>query len=114
MEQARLGMVHAFQLEYKTEVAPILPYGIYTIPETSMAGESEVSMKEKGIDCVTGRASYGQNARGQIIGDFDGFLMDFDDLLMEFDQIPSKIHQNPSKGAQIGGSRGRQPPGDIW
>ncbi|MDA0838270.1 MAG: Si-specific NAD(P)(+) transhydrogenase [Planctomycetota bacterium] len=74
MEQARLAMVHAFNLQYKKEVAPILPYGIYTIPEVSMAGESEESAKEKGIDYVVGRASYANNARGMIIGDFDGFL----------------------------------------
>ena len=74
MEQARLAMVHAFNLEYKKEVAPILPYGIYTIPEVSMAGESEESAKEKGIDYVVGKASYTNNARGMIIGDFDGFL----------------------------------------
>ncbi|MDP6503688.1 MAG: Si-specific NAD(P)(+) transhydrogenase [Planctomycetota bacterium] len=74
MEQARLAMVHAFGLEYKKEVAPILPYGIYTIPEVSMAGESEESAKEKGIDYVIGKASYTNNARGMIIGDFDGFL----------------------------------------
>ena len=45
MEQARLAMVNAFDLGYKKEVAPILPYGIYTIPEASMAGESETSLK---------------------------------------------------------------------
>lgn len=74
MEQARLAMVNAFDLGYKKEVAPILPYGIYTIPEASMAGESETSLKASGIDYVVGTASYGDNARGQIIGDFDGFL----------------------------------------
>lgn len=74
MEQARLAMVHAFDLGYKSGVATILPYGIYTIPEVAMAGESEVSLREKGIDFVAGRASYGKNARGDIIGDRDGFL----------------------------------------
>ena len=39
-----------------------------------MAGESETSLKASGIDYVVGTASYGDNARGQIIGDFDGFL----------------------------------------
>jgi NAD(P) transhydrogenase len=74
MEQARLAMVHAFDLEYKKELAPILPYGIYTIPEVSMAGETEESLRKAGVDYVAGRASYGQNARGQIIGDDAGFL----------------------------------------
>ena len=74
MEQARLAMVNAFQLIYKKEVAPILPYGIYTIPEVSMAGESEQSLNKAGVDYVVGKAGYGQNARGMIVGDLDGFL----------------------------------------
>jgi NAD(P) transhydrogenase len=74
MEQARLAMVDAFELGYKKDAAPILPYGIYTIPEASMAGESEQTLAAAGIDYVTGKASYGDNARGQIIGDLDGFL----------------------------------------
>jgi NAD(P) transhydrogenase len=79
MEQARVAMVHAFDLEYlpgkaKGAVAPILPYGIYTIPECSMAGDTEESLQEKKVPYVVGRASYAQNARGQIIGDAEGFL----------------------------------------
>ena len=74
MEQARLAMVHAFDLKYKTDLAPVLPYGIYTIPEVAMAGETEESLKAKGIDYVAGRARYDQNARGIIIGDAHGFL----------------------------------------
>lgn len=83
MEQARVAMVHAFDLKYKTDIAHILPYGIYTIPECSMAGETEESLKEKGIDYVVGRARYRTNARGQIIGDDEGFLkllFDFEDM----------------------------------
>ena len=74
MEQARVAMVHAFDLEYKTELANILPYGIYTIPECSMAGSSEEDLNRDNIAYVTGRATYQNNARGQIIGDQDGFL----------------------------------------
>lgn len=83
MEQARIAMVHAFDLKYKTSIAPILPYGIYTIPECSAAGESEESLQKKGVAYVTGRASYGVNARGQIIGDDAGFLK----LLFERDSM---------------------------
>ncbi|MBM3503146.1 MAG: Si-specific NAD(P)(+) transhydrogenase [Alphaproteobacteria bacterium] len=74
MEQARVAMVHAFDLRYKTQVAPILPYGIYTIPECSMAGAAEEELTKKGIPFVAGRARYSANARGQIIGDDLGFL----------------------------------------
>ncbi|HKY33527.1 MAG TPA: Si-specific NAD(P)(+) transhydrogenase [Candidatus Polarisedimenticolia bacterium] len=74
MEQARLAMCHAFQLSYKQALAPILPYGIYTIPEVSAAGESEASARAKGIDVVAGKALFAANARGQIVGDEHGFL----------------------------------------
>lgn len=74
MEQARLAMVNAFDLKYKKEVAPVLPYGVYTIPEASMCGETQDSLKAKNIPYVTGRASYAQNSRGIIIGDSMGFL----------------------------------------
>ncbi len=74
MEQARLAMVHAFDLQYKKALASVLPYGIYTIPEVSMAGETEESLNAKGIDYVVGRAAYQHNARGQIIGDREGML----------------------------------------
>ncbi len=74
MEQARVAMVHAFDLKYKSTVAHILPYGIYTIPECSVAGETEESLQKQNIPYVTGQARYQHNPRGQIIGDRDGFL----------------------------------------
>src|SRR5438132_7955959 len=74
MEQARLAICVAFEFDYKDVVAPILPTGIYTIPEASMAGETEESLKRKGIGYVVGRARYADNPRGQIIGDESGLL----------------------------------------
>ncbi len=74
MEQARVAMVHAFDLKYKTRVTAILPYGIYTIPECSMAGETEESLTRKGAAYFSGIAHYEANARGQIIGAKSGFL----------------------------------------
>ena len=74
MEQARVAMVHAFDLKYKTRVAAILPYGIYTIPECSMAGETEESLVKTATPFVAGVAHYDANARGQIIGARHGFL----------------------------------------
>jgi NAD(P) transhydrogenase len=74
MEQARMAMCVACEVDYKDVVAPILPTGIYTIPEASMAGETEDSLKSKGIDYVVGRARYMDNARGQIVGDESGLL----------------------------------------
>ncbi len=74
MQQGRVAMVHAFDLQYLKNLPQILPYGIYTIPECSMAGETEESLREKGIAYVVGKAAYASNARGQIVGDRDGFL----------------------------------------
>jgi NAD(P) transhydrogenase len=74
MDQARVAMVHAFDLKYRGDVARILPYGIFTIPECSMAGETEESLQQKGIAYVAGHATYANNARGRIIGDDKGFL----------------------------------------
>jgi NAD(P) transhydrogenase len=74
MEQARVAMSHAFDLKSKTRVAPIFPLSLYTIPEIGMAGETEDSCREKKIDYCTGRASYRQNARGQIVGDLSGLV----------------------------------------
>jgi NAD(P) transhydrogenase len=73
MEQARRAVGHALGLAVGAP-SPLLPNGIYTIPEVSMIGETEESLQKKRIDYVVGRAPYVDNARGQIIGDKDGFL----------------------------------------
>jgi len=73
MEQARRATRHAIGLN-GSAISPLLPNGIYTIPEVSMLGETEESLKKKGIPYVVGRAGYKDNARGRIIGDDDGFL----------------------------------------
>ena len=74
MEQARVAMCHAFGITVKADLAPLLPTGIYTIPEVSMVGDTEESLKQRGIDFIAGRARYSDNARGRIIGDDAGFM----------------------------------------
>lgn len=74
MEQGRIAVCHAFDLGYKKSMAPILPYGIYTIPEVSVAGLSEEEAQEKNVPHVVGVARFADNARGGIIGDDHGFL----------------------------------------
>ena len=73
-EQARVAICHAFNFGFKQDLAPILPVGIYTIPEASAVGETEESLREKGIPYIVGRARYADNPRGQIVGDETGFL----------------------------------------
>src|SRR5205814_8245083 len=74
MEQARVAIVHAFDLKYKTSVAALLPYGIYTIPELSTIGVTEEECRTKSVPYEVGRAYFRNNARGQIIGDTKGLI----------------------------------------
>ncbi|MFT3710649.1 MAG: Si-specific NAD(P)(+) transhydrogenase [Archangium sp.] len=69
MEQARVAVVDMFDLKYKTRVAPLFPYGIYTIPEVSMCGETEESLRAAKVTYARGVASFSDNARGQMIGE---------------------------------------------
>ncbi len=86
MEQARVAMVHAFELKYKTRVAPTLPYAIYTIPELATVGLTDEQCKAKGINAEVGRAYYRNNARGNIIGDTKGLVK------LVFDPESLKLH----------------------
>jgi len=74
MEQARIAMLHAFDIPFKLDIDQDLPYGLYTIPEVGSIGLSEEDCKKKGIDYEVGRAWYRENARGQIVGDLEGLL----------------------------------------
>jgi NAD(P) transhydrogenase len=43
MEQGRLAALHAFG-EPAGEIAPVMPIGIYTIPEISYVGKTEAEL----------------------------------------------------------------------
>jgi NAD(P) transhydrogenase len=74
MEQARVAMVHAFDLRYKEHVSTVIPLAVYTIPEISLVGLTEDACRIRGKPYLVGRAFYARNARGQIIGDTEGLL----------------------------------------
>lgn len=74
MEQARVAVCQAFGFTYKRQVSSLIPYGLYTIPEVSMVGESEDTLREKGQPYLAGRARFVRNARAQIVGDTQGLL----------------------------------------
>ena len=74
MEQARVAICHAFDLRYKQRVSPVIPYGVWTIPEIAMCGETEESARAQELSYEVGRASFRLNPRGQIIGDVEGFI----------------------------------------
>jgi NAD(P) transhydrogenase len=74
MEQARVAVCHAFDFKYKDQVSAVLPYGVWTVPEIAMVGETEESAREKDLDYEIGKSSYRINPRGQILGDTEGFI----------------------------------------
>ena len=73
MEQDRLASCHMF--EHSTEQAKSLfPFGIYTIPEISMVGQSEQDLTAAGLAYEVGIARYRETARGLLIADPNGLL----------------------------------------
>ncbi len=74
IEQARVAVCHAFNAQWKCGLAPLLPTGIYTIPEASFVGDTEESLIARNIPYVVGRCRYAEIPRGHIIGDHIGFL----------------------------------------
>jgi NAD(P) transhydrogenase len=74
MDQARRAVRGAFHPDAPTQATRLLPTGVYTIPEVSMVGETEESLRHSGADYIVGHAAYSSSARGRIIGDSDGFL----------------------------------------
>jgi NAD(P) transhydrogenase len=74
MEQARVAVCHAFDLRYKQRVSPVLPYGVWTIPEIATVGETEDGLSARGATYEVGRSSYRINPRAQIVGDTEGFV----------------------------------------
>jgi len=73
MRQGRLASEHAFNIKDDKVDAP-LPFGIWTIPEISLVGETEASLTEKSVPYEFGIAKYKEIARGQLIGDEKGVL----------------------------------------
>ena len=74
IEQARIAVCHAFGETMKCDLSPLLPTGIYTIPEASCVGDTEAALVEKNIPYLVGRARYADIPRGDIMGDTAGFL----------------------------------------
>ena len=72
IEQARVAVCHAFGETLKSDLSPLLPTGIYTIPEASCVGDTEAALREKNIPYLVGRARYADIPRGDIIGDNSG------------------------------------------
>ena len=74
MEQGRLASGHMFQQSTSDAPTMLFPYGIYTIPEISMVGQTEQALTQQGIPYEVGLARYREIARGQLIADPHGLL----------------------------------------
>jgi len=73
MEQGRLAAYHAFG-EPTEGITKLQPIGIYSIPEISYVGATEVELTKNSIPYEVGVARYRELARGQIAGDSYGVL----------------------------------------
>ena len=73
MEQGRLASCHMFGKPGKMP-PNLVPYGIYTIPEMSMVGQTEEQLTRDKIPYEVGLARYAELAKGQMLGDEQGLL----------------------------------------
>jgi len=82
MEQGRLAAQHIFRADEACRsilgggdsALALFPYGIYTIPEISMVGQTEQALTKQNVPYEVGIARYREIARGQLIGDPHGML----------------------------------------
>jgi NAD(P) transhydrogenase len=73
MEQGRLAICNMFGFPAVSR-PQVFPYAIYAIPEISMVGQTEQSLTQRKIPFEVGISRYTELARGQILGDRQGFL----------------------------------------
>jgi NAD(P) transhydrogenase len=73
MDQGRLAAYHAFGEDCDGMTA-LQPIGIYSIPEVSYVGATEVELTKNSIPYEVGVCRYRELARGQIAGDSYGML----------------------------------------
>lgn len=73
MEQGRLASCHIFGV--RGNIPPnLIPYGVYTIPEISMVGATEEQLTADRVPYEVGISRYAELAKGQMLGDDQGFL----------------------------------------
>jgi len=73
MEQGRLASCHMFGRPGKM-LPNLIPYGIYSIPEISMVGQTEEDLTRTKTPYEVGLARYSELAKGQMLGDEHGLL----------------------------------------
>jgi NAD(P) transhydrogenase len=73
MEQGRLAASHMFQSPFQ-HTPELFPYGIYTIPEISMVGQTEETLTSNRVPYEVGIARYAELAKSMMLGDEAGML----------------------------------------
>ena len=73
MEQGRLAASHMFGIPFE-QMPELLPYGIYTIPEISIVGQTEESLTANRVPYEVGIARYSELAKSMMLGDETGML----------------------------------------
>ena len=73
MDQGRLAAYHAFD-QASRSMMDLQPIGIYSIPEVSYVGATEVELTGSAVPYEVGTSRYRELARGQIAGDSYGML----------------------------------------
>jgi len=73
MEQGRLATTHMFGAPIRHQ-AYLLPYGIFTIPEIAMIGQTEEQLTAAMVSYETGVARYEELAKAEMLGDRTGML----------------------------------------
>jgi len=73
MEQGRLAACHMFGIPFE-HTPDLFPYGIYTIPEISMIGQTEETLTANKIPYEVGIARYSELAKSMMLGDETGML----------------------------------------
>jgi NAD(P) transhydrogenase len=97
MEQGRLASCHMFGKPGKMP-PNLIPYGIYTIPEISMVGQTEEQLTHENVNYEVGLARYAELAKGQMLGDEQGLLK----LLFDPDSLKLLgVHAIGDRAAEI-------------
>jgi len=73
MEQGRIASCNMFGVPAVMR-PQFFPYGIYTIPEISICGQTEEQLTKDKVPYEVGISRYGELAKGQMLGDEHGLL----------------------------------------
>src|SRR2546428_8865746 len=73
MEQGRLAACHMFGIPFE-HMPDLFPYGIYTIPEISMVGQTEETLTSNKVPYEVGIAKYSELAKSMMLDDEAGML----------------------------------------